>query len=298
MLSMIDTHQHLWDLEQFSLSWLQWEGMDPLRKSYLVSDYVEATATCGVSRTVYMEVDVVPEQRTEEANYVIGLCESDDNTMAGAVIGGGLGEDGFRTYIDQFKDNDYIKGVRHVLHPPETKPGTCLQKGIVKDVQYLGSIGKSFGICMRPKELSDAIKLVEQCPETLFILDHCGIGNVQIVNGTLEHDPANPFSHTKEQWMHDVAVLGEHEHVVCKISGAVESAPPEWEPDTLATVVNHCLDSFGPDRVVSAGNWPVCTLAASFADWASALREIISDRPQGDQQKLLSGNAKRIYRLS
>ena len=119
MLPMIDTHQHLWDLEQFSLPWLQWEGMDPLRKSYLISDYVEATATCGVSRTVYMEVDVVAEQRTKEANYVVGLCASDDNSMAGAVIGGGLGEAGFRAYIDQFKDNDYIKGVRHVtyVHP-------------------------------------------------------------------------------------------------------------------------------------------------------------------------------------
>lgn len=29
MLPMIDTHQHLWDLEQFFLPWLQWEGMDP-----------------------------------------------------------------------------------------------------------------------------------------------------------------------------------------------------------------------------------------------------------------------------
>ena len=46
MLPMIDTHQHLWDLEQFSLPWLQWERMDPLWKSYLISDYMEATATC------------------------------------------------------------------------------------------------------------------------------------------------------------------------------------------------------------------------------------------------------------
>lgn len=297
MLPMIDTHQHLWNLEQFSLPWLQWEGMDPLRRNYLISDYAKATSASNVSKTVYMEVDVAPEQRTDEANFVIGLCESEDNSIAGAVIGGGLGEDGFRAYIDQFKDNDHIKGIRHVLHPPETKPGTCLQEGFVKDVQYLGSIGMSFGICMRPKELGDAIELAEQCPDTLFILDS-GVGNVQIVNGTLKHDPANPFSHTKEQWMRDVAVLGEHEHVVCKILGAAESAPPGWKSDTLAPVVNHCLDSFGPDRVVSAGNWPVCTLAVSFADWAAALREIISARPQADQEKLLSGNAERIYQLS
>jgi predicted TIM-barrel fold metal-dependent hydrolase len=63
-------------------------------------------------------------------------------------------------------------------------------------------------------------------------------------------------------------------------------------------VVNHCLDSFGPDRVVFAGNWPVCTLGgASFGAWASALREIISGRPEEEQAQLLAGNAERLYGL-
>ncbi|MCY4606689.1 MAG: amidohydrolase family protein, partial [Gemmatimonadetes bacterium] len=192
MLPIVDTHQHMWDLAQFALPWLEGEGMDPLRKNYLMSDYLAAGAGAGIARTVYMEVDVAAAQHIAEAEFVAGLCRADDNPMAGAVIGGSPGEEGFCAYIDRFKDEDAIKGVRQVLHVPEAEPGRCLQEGFVRDVQYLGEIGMSFDLCLRPSELGDAVGLVDQCPGTLFIVDHCGNADPQIVNGAAEHDPANP----------------------------------------------------------------------------------------------------------
>ena len=297
MLPIVDTHQHLWDLVQFALPWLEGEGMEPLRKDHLMSDYLAAAEGAGIARTVYMEVDVAAEQRIAEAEFVAGLCRADDNPMAGAVIGGSLGEEGFRVYIDRFKSNDFIKGVRQVLHVPEAEPGRCLQERFVQDVQYLGEIGMSFDLCLRPSELGDAVGLVDQCPDTLFIVDHCGNADPQIVNGAAEHDPANPFSHTKEQWQRDMAALGEREHVVCKISGIIARAPVGWNADALAPTVNHCLDSFGPDRVVFGGDWPVCNFGASLGAWVTALREIVSGRPEEEQAKLLAGNAERLYGL-
>ncbi|MCB0084569.1 MAG: amidohydrolase family protein [Caldilineaceae bacterium] len=52
---------------------------------------------------------------------------------------------------------------------------------------------------------------------------------------------------------------------------------------------------FGPDRVVFGGDWPVCTLVASYREWATALRAIIADRPEAEQRKLLHDNAARFY---
>ena len=103
MLPIVDTHQHMWDLAQFALPWLEGEGMDPLRKNYLMSDYLAAGAGAGIARTIYMEVDVAAEQHIAEAEFVAGLCRADDNPMAAAVIGGSPGEEGFRAYIDRFK---------------------------------------------------------------------------------------------------------------------------------------------------------------------------------------------------
>ncbi|MYF92740.1 MAG: amidohydrolase, partial [Gemmatimonadetes bacterium] len=87
MIPIVDTHQHMWDLAQFALPWLESEGMDPLRKNYLMSDYLAAAEGAGIARTIYMEVDVAAEQHIAEAEFVAGLCRGDDNPMAGAVIG-------------------------------------------------------------------------------------------------------------------------------------------------------------------------------------------------------------------
>ena len=153
MLPIVDTHQHMWDLAQFALPWLEGEGMEPLRKNHLMSDYLAAAEGAGIARTVYMEVDVAAAQRIAEAEFVAGLCRADDNPMAAAVIGGSPGEEGFRAYIDRFKGNDFIKGMRLVLHVPDAEPGRCLQESFVRDVQYLGEIGMSFDLCLRPSEL-------------------------------------------------------------------------------------------------------------------------------------------------
>ncbi len=50
------------------------------------------------------------------------------------------------------------------------------------------------------------------------------------------------------------------------------------------------MDEFGPDRVVFGGDWPVCTLAATYREWVSALQSIVASRPQADQKKLFSDN--------
>jgi len=297
MLPIVDTHQHLWDLSQFTLPWLESDGVEVLRKDHLMRDYLETSASANVARTVYMEVDVAPADRLAEAQFVTGLCRRDDNPMAGAVIGGRPGEVGFREYISQFKNNPFIKGVRQVLHVPDAAPGYCLDADFVKGVQYLGELDMIFDLCLRPGELADAIGLVNQCPETYFILDHCGNADPNIINGDVPHDPENSFSHSKEQWQDDMSTLGEHEQVVCKISGIVARAPEGWGAETLAATINHCLDSFGPDRVVFGGDWPVCTMGATFTAWVQALREITSSRPEEEQQKLLADNADRIYGL-
>src|SRR6187549_464224 len=78
-IPIIDTHQHLWDLTKFKLPWHDTEeGADVLRRSYVTKDYLAATENVNVVQTVYMEVDVAPEQQDAEADYVLDLCQRRD----------------------------------------------------------------------------------------------------------------------------------------------------------------------------------------------------------------------------
>jgi len=296
MLPIIDTHQHLWDLSKFHLPWTAGAGV--LERSYVQRDYAEATAGLNVVKAVYMEVDVDPAQQVAEAEYIIDQCRREDTPTVGAVISGRPAESGFQAYITRFADNPAIKGVRQVLHVPETPAGYCLQPSFVRSIQLLGDLGLSFDLCMRPSELGDAAKLVDQCSGTRFIVDHCGNADPNVVASPedLPRNPADPFSHTRQQWMDDMAALADRPNVICKISGIVARATPgDWRAATLAPTVNHCLAVFGPDRVVFGGDWPVCTLVASYREWATALREIIAHRPEAEQRKLLHDNAARFY---
>ena len=293
-LPIIDTHQHLWDLTKFRPPWLD-DAPDVLAKSYVTKDYLAATKGLNVVKAVYMEVDVDPRQQVDEAAHVIALSKSADHPTSGAVISGRPNSAGFKPYISKFKDNTYIKGVRQVLHVPSTPQGTCLQKQFVASMKLLGSFGKSFDLCMRPTELADGAKLAAMCPNTRFIVDHCGNADPQAFLKKTDKET----SHPADQWRRDLALLAKRDNVICKISGIIARAPQgDWEPEIFAPIVNFCLDEFGPERVVFGGDWPVCLLGGSYARWVNSLKSVISNRSLRDQRKLLHDNAQRICRLA
>jgi predicted TIM-barrel fold metal-dependent hydrolase len=285
-LPIVDTHEHLWDLTKFNLPWTK--GNAVLGKSFVTKDYLAATEGLSVVKSVYMEIDVDPAQQVQEAQYVIDLCLRNDNPMVGAVISGRPASGDFRAYIMQFKESPWIKGVRQVLHGASNPPGFCLDKQFVKSVQLLGELGMSFDLCLRSGELADGEKLVAQCPHTRFVVDHCGNMSVQ------ETDQKQ-----RQLWMDGMKALAQHENVVCKISGIVVTAKEDWKPADLAPNMRFSMETFGPDRRMFAGDWPVCTLRASFRQWVTALKGIVRDMnmPLADQKKLFHDNAVRFYSL-
>ena len=88
------------------------------------------------------------------------------------------------------------------------------------------------------------------------------------------------------------------ENVYCKISGIVITAGANWRGEDLAENMDFCMETFGEDRIVFGGDWPVCLLGASYVQWAEALEEITSRRSETFRRKLFHDNAVTFYRLS
>jgi L-fuconolactonase len=291
---IIDTHQHLWDLERQNLPWLA-GAPEVLRRTYHLPQYREATQGLRIN-AIYMEVAIDSSQLVEEADHVIGLSRDAAKETVGAVIGGRPESAHFRDYISRFQSIPEVKGVRRVLHESETPAGLCLQPDFVKNIQLLGQLGRSFDLCMRPKELLDGVKLAKLCPDTRFIVDHCGNADPKSFRNSLNQDELP--SHTVDEWKAGIDQLAKLPNVICKISGAIARLPKGGDANDLAPIVNFCLDTFGPDRVVFGSDWPVCLLGGSLKKWVELLSQIISSRPNSDQIKLWSGNAVRFYGLN
>ena len=309
---IVDTHLHLWDLRKLRLPWLR--PGDPLCRDHLLEEYLREAEGLNIVQAVYMEVDVHDEDLVKEAEYVLDLCQKKGSLVVGAVLGGRPGTPQFAPYIRRFKDSPWVKGVRRI--PRDGNTAVWLEKAFIQDIRLLGELGMSFDLCMPPQRLPDAAKLVDACPGTRFVLDHCGNadpwafaagrakkegrsdGGKSSASSADAGSPSRAPAHDPEQWRRDIAQLARREQVVCKISGIVARAEKDrWTPEDLAPIVQHCLEVFGPDRVIFASDWPVCTRTASLRQWVLALKEIVRGRSDVDNGKLFYQNAVRFYRL-
>jgi predicted TIM-barrel fold metal-dependent hydrolase len=285
---IVDTHQHLWDLEKFRLPWLDKAG-PLLKRNYLTADYRTAIEGTGITRAVYMEIEVTPEQFDAEADWVVELCQGGSSPTVAAVIGGRPGAEGFKTYINRFKGSAIVKGVRS----PFPKDGAS-NAAFVDDVKRLGDLGFAYDLLADPTQLMETTKLVDAARETRFILDHCGNASTAFY----KLGAGGAMVRRRGAWEEGLAALAQRPNVICKISGVAEAGAAEDATiENVAPVVNRCLDRFGPERVIFAGNWPVCLKSITLARWVEMLKQITVARGAAFQGKLFRDNATRFYGL-
>ena len=194
MIKIIDTHLHIWDRDYLDLPWLDGDT-SVLSKNYSLSDYKKSLnekALYKVEKAVYIEVDVLDSQKEKENKFIIDLCQSKDTLIEAAVISGDLTKESFAGYIEKYKNIECVKGVRHVLHVPSSKPKTCLSETFIKNVKFLGESGLVFEGCIRAEELDDLYMLAKECSNTVIILNHIGIVNPDIISS------ANPAAEEAE----------------------------------------------------------------------------------------------------
>ncbi len=278
-MKIIDTHQHLWDLDLFTYSWL--DGVPSLRRSFRMEDYVKAGEGLGIEKSVHLEADVDEPYMLDETRHILALAEQ-DNPLEGVVACGRPEKPHFADYLDQISGHPKLKGIRRVLH---TQPDEVAQSSLfAENVRLLEAYGLSFEFCVRARQLPVAIRLVRDCPDVNFVLDHCG--NPQVKEQVF--DP----------WRQHILEVSKFPNVVCKVSGILANADLEkWTPEDVRPYVEHVIECFGWDRVMFGSDWPVCTLAASLRKWVETLKLLTNSAGEENQQKLFYKNAARVYRL-
>ena len=284
---IIDTHQHLWDLSQFPLSWVS----PPLDKSYMMSDYHLAIKGTGIEKAIYMEVAVPKELRKKEAQWALDLCKDENNPTVGSVICADPTEHGFESYIKALAENSFLKGIRYFFSSEEE----MLQPQVINNIRILGELGLSFDLHVSTSRLKTGASLVDKCPNTQFILNHCGGPEpIDFREGKFDF-PQKP---AHDQWITEMKNMGKRDNIVCKISGIVNKLPHALDAVSgLSPIVNHCFEVFSSDRVIFASDWPVCLRRMSLLNWVDVLKEIVSNYSPAEQKKLFHDNAFSLYKL-
>ena len=282
-IPIVDSHVHFWDTEQLHYSWLK--EVPTINKTFLTSDYVEEMNGANVHKIVFVEGGVATDDATaqQEVDWIISQAQQEDR-IQGIVSHASLeyGEE-VRPHLEWLNEQPMVKGVRRLLQG-ETDADFCLQKRFLEGIKLLEEFRFSFDLCIQHHQLPAAIKLVEQCPNVQFILDHI----------------AKPGIKTKrmQPWKEQLWALAQLPNIACKISGVVTEAEHQhWQPEELRPYIEHAMEAFGHDRIMFGSDWPVIRLASNLPDWISLVQDIVKDFSHLDKSKFFQENADIIYRL-
>ena len=279
---LVDAHVHLYDPAAVGYPWMA--GVPALNARHGPAEFTAALGGIAVDKLVFVEVDAAPEENFAELAWVADAARRDSRIQA--MVASIALEKGraVAAEVAAFAAMPLARNVRRLIQGHIGEPSWCLRPDFLDGVRLVGDHGLGFEICILHPQMRDAIGLVGRFPDMPFVLDH--IGKPGIRDGL------------RQPWWSDIRALAAYPNVVCKISGVVTEADHRaWTYDAVAPYIAHAIESFGFDRVMFGGDWPVMELATRYPDWVAVVEQVAAGASPGELRKLFRDNAIRAYRL-
>lgn len=276
---IFDTHLHLVDRKRLSYPWLL--DAPALNCDWRYEDYAATARRIGITDVLHMEVDVAESDMAAETGFVAELMQRPDSLIRGAIAAARPESPSFTAWLER-ADRRVVKGVRRALH---VVPDAVSQSALFRaSIARLGAVGLPFDIVMLVRQLPLAQALADACPDTIFVVDHCGVPD--IAGGGFE------------TWAAQITALARRPNVNIKLSGVTAYTGGHWTLDTLRPWIGHIAEQFGPDRMVWGSDSPVCNLQSSLAEWVATSHALLADFSIAERDAVLQANAHRIWKIS
>ena len=286
---VVDAHQHFWDLSAHAQPWLASDpALAPLLRNFTLADLAPLAAVAGVTATVV--VQTVAE--TWETPELLALAAGPG--LVGGVVGwlDLTAPDVAETLAElrELPGGDRLAGIRHpVLAEPD--PDWLAQPDVLRGLAAVAAAGLAYDVVGEPRHLPAAVTAARHLPGLTFVLDH--LGNPDMTPGT-GPEATGP-------WASAFTQFGALPNTVAKLSGILGApAPPGAAPGTLTHLRRYYdfgLHAFGPNRLMFGSDWPPSTLEASYAQVCAIARTLTADLSEPERAAILSGTARRTYRL-
>jgi L-fuconolactonase len=283
---VVDAHQHFWDPRRFDYAWMVGEETAPLRRPYGPDDLEPLLAEAGVDATVLVQA----LQSVEETRWFLETAAATP-FVAGVVGWVDLLDPAVGETLAELKarpDGRTLVGIRHMVQD-EPDPEWLLQPAVKPGLRAVAEADLVYDLLLKPPQIAAAARLCAELPDVRFVVDH--LAKPPIASGEIA------------PWADLMAPFAGMPHVACKLSGMVTEANwGSWVPADLAPYVATVVQLFGEDRLLFGSDWPVCTLAAGYAQVKGALEAALEDVYGGPtdpetRARIFGANAVRVYGL-
>jgi L-fuconolactonase len=284
---IIDTHLHIWDFNQLNYS--AFKGHPLFGRSYQIEDYQRDCGDLDIEAMVFLECyadfSSTDGQYIEEIKFVEESSKRDPRIRG--IVPMAPVEWGARveTILEEMRDNHpAVKGIRRIVEFDKDPRELALSGNFIEGVNRLAKFGYHFEINVNHTQMDIVKDFVKMVPEVRMILDHCG--KPGIAEGAIE------------QYQNDVAELSKHPNLWIKLSDLpVEADHNSWTEDDLRPYIDATIESFGFNRTIYAGDYPICLQATTLPRWVEVLDEALSGCSQEELWNFYRENANKFYNL-
>jgi L-fuconolactonase len=270
----LDAHQHFWRYRAAEYPWIP--AGSPLHRDWLPADLAPLQRPLNFDGSIAVQA----RQSLAESDWLLGLADADPR-VKGVVGWVDLRSPQVDADLERLAAHPRFCGVRHVAQD-EPDDQFLARPEFVAGVARLARYELTYDLLIYPRQLPAALELVRQLPEQPFVLDH-------LAKPDLRHGTLSP-------WREQIRELARHPHVLCKVSGLVTEADHQhWQPAQFQPFLDVVFEAFGPRRLMYGSDWPVCLLAASYAEAEGLVRDYARGLDATDSAAFWGGNCADFY---
>ncbi len=286
---IIDTHLHIWDQKQLRYS--AFEASPLFNHPYHIEDYQRDCGALEIEAMVFLEcyADFWTDggQYIEEIEFVETEAKRDPRLRGIVPMAPLEWGNKVEPMLRQMHDrHPMVKGIRRIVEFDSDPRALTLSDSFIEGVTLLNKFGWHFEINVNYAQMDIVREFVLRVPDVPLILDHCGKPGIR--QGAIA------------QFRDDMAFLAKHKNLWIKLSDLPAAADLDhWTEADLRPYIAATLETFGPDRTIFAGDYPILHLATTMTEWVAVLDRAFSDLglSETETRAIYRDNANKFYRL-
>lgn len=276
---IIDAHQHVWDLDRAAYPWLG-PHVPEWNRTFAFEELVPHLCRNGVDATVMVQ------SADNDADTDLMLSVADAHPEVAAIVAYVplTDPEAAAERLAELRADPRVVGVRNLIHD-QPDPDHVLRPDFDEGLSVLEEADVTFDyLAVLPRHLEHVPTLVERHPRLRIVIDH------------LSKPPLGEAD--REPWWTLIAEAAQGPLVHAKVSGLYPgTAPGTWTPEMVRPFIERAVDAFGTDRLMYGGDWPISVVAGGYDRVLTGLLDVLTDLPDDQLEEVLSGTARRFYRI-
>jgi len=292
-MEIIDAHHHIWQMK--NLPWLMGEPAprifgeySSIRRDYPIQEYLADIKLTGVGKTVYVQVNWIPDQEVDETRWVQSIADKFGRPNA-IVSYANLAKPEVEMTLVAHQESPIFRGIRQQLHwHTNSQYRFASRADLMEDKQWrrgfalLEKFGLVFELQIFTSQMRDGAKLAADFPATTIVLEHAGMLEDRSESGW-------------DAWRTGMKLLAKNPNMYTKISG-LGTFLHRCDRAAIRPVILETIEIFGANRCMFGSNFPIEKIWTDYPTLFETTVSVLDELSPTEKAAVLGETAQRVYR--